>query len=205
MRVRELAITAAIAASAVALPIAARAEPRFDASAFVGVDWFGARNALGNSYAPEQVPGTSIVVGARLGWLALPALTEHLQLALEAELGFAPAFTGSSAASGRAMYFAPVFEWRGHALLRFTRWRRFAPHVVLGGGADTVASRSPFMSTDTSPIAYWGPGFSAAVGGGWQLRVELHHGVMPARNGGMLSTAEVEIGIGTTFGAPNVV
>ena len=203
VRVRELVAStiAAIAASAVALRIA-RAEPRFDASAFVGVDWFGARNALGNSYAPEQVPGTSIVVGARLGWLALPTLTDYLQLALEAELGFAPAFTGSSAVDGRAMYFAPVFEWRGHALLRLTRWHRFAPHLVLGGGADTVASRSPFMSMDTSPIAYWGPGFSAAVGGGWRVRIELHHGVMPARTSGVLSTAELEIGIGTTLGAP---
>src|ERR1041385_6876797 len=100
--VRELAITAAIAASAVALPIAARAEPRFDASAFVGVDWFGARNALGNSYAPEQVPGTSIVVGARLGWLALPGLTEHLQLAPQAELGLSPALSRRSAAPRRA-------------------------------------------------------------------------------------------------------
>ena len=203
MRARELVAigVAAIAAIAIVRPLAARAEPELEASGFVGIDWFGAHSALGDSWAPEQVPGTAPLVGARLGWLALPALTGKLQLALEAELAFAPAFTGSNAAGGRAMYFAPVFEWRGQAVLRFTRWRAIAPHLLLGGGGDTVTSSSPFMATDTAPIVYWGAGLGAPLRDGWQLRLELHHGVMPARTGGALSTVEIELGIGTAFGA----
>jgi OOP family OmpA-OmpF porin len=201
VRARVL-VAVAVAAAGIALaPGAPRAEPRLEAGGFVGVDWFGARTELGNSWAPEQVPGTAPVVGGRLGWLALPALPGHLQLAIEAELAFAPAFTGTSAGHGRAGYFAPVFEWRGQAVLRLARWR-IAPHLVLGTGGDSVASTSPFIARDTDPIAYWGPGFSAPVGR-WQLRVDARHGIMPARSGGALSTLELELGIGTTLGAPH--
>jgi OOP family OmpA-OmpF porin len=98
-------------------------------------------------------------------------------------------------------YFAPVLEWRGQAVLRLARWRAIAPHLVLGAGGDSVASRSPFMAADTDPIAYWGPGLGAPIAGGWQLRVDLRHGVMPARTGGVTSTVELELGVGTTFGA----
>ncbi|TMQ27196.1 MAG: OmpA family protein [Deltaproteobacteria bacterium] len=196
MRVPGLAAVAV--AAAIAWPPAARAEPRLEASGFVGVDWFGARSALGNSWAPEQVPGTAPVIGARLGWLALPDLPAHLQLAIEAELGFAPAFTGQSADHGRTAYFAPVFEWHGQAVLRLARWR-IAPHLVLGTGGDSVASRSPFIARDTDPIAYWGPGLSAQLGR-WQLRFDAHHGIMPARNGGAMSTVELELGLGTALG-----
>ena len=43
----------------------AKADDRFEASGFVGLDYFGANNQLGNSWAPEQVPGTAPMVGAR--------------------------------------------------------------------------------------------------------------------------------------------
>jgi OOP family OmpA-OmpF porin len=180
----------------------ARIDPTLEASGFVGVDWFGKRSALGNSWAPEQVPGTSAVIGGRIGWLAPPALPGDLRLAFEAELGFAPAFTGSSAGDGRMTYFAPVFEWRGQAVLRFTRWRNLVPHLVVGAGGDSVTSSSPFIADDTQPIAYWGPGLVAPMAGGWQLRLDLRQGVMPARSGGALVTAELEFGIGATFGSP---
>jgi OmpA-OmpF porin, OOP family len=181
---------------------AARAEPPLEASGFIGVDWFGKHSALGNSWAPEQVPGTSVVFGGRIGWLAPPELPGDLRLALEAELGFAPAFTGSSAGDGRMTYFAPVFEWRGQAVLRLTRWRALVPHLVVGAGSDSVVSRSPFMAADTEPIAHWGAGLIAPMTDGWQLRVDVRQGVMPARNGGALLTAELAFGIGATLGAP---
>ncbi|HEX3475285.1 MAG TPA: OmpA family protein [Kofleriaceae bacterium] len=200
MRVRLLvAIAVRVALGGAA---AAHAEPRLEASGFIGVDWFGKHSALGNSWAPEQVPGTSVVFGARIGWLAPPALPGDLRLALEAELGFAPAFTGSSAGDGRMMYFAPVFEWRGQAVLRFTRWPDLVPHLVVGAGSDSVVSRSPFMADDTEPIVHWGAGLIAPMTDGWQLRVDVRQGVMPARNGGALLTAELAFGIGATLGEP---
>jgi OmpA-OmpF porin, OOP family len=201
VRVRLLVAVAICAALGAAS--AARAEPHLEASGFVGVDWFGRRSALGNSFAPDQVPGTSAVIGGRIGWLVPPALPGDLRLALEAELGFAPAFTGSDAGGGRMTYFAPVFEWRGQAVLRFTRWRHLVPQLVVGAGGDSVASSSPFMADDTQPIAYWGTGLVTPMAGGWQLRLDLRQGVMPARNGGALLTAEIELGIGATFGSPD--
>jgi OOP family OmpA-OmpF porin len=184
----------------------AHAEPELSASGFVGIDWFGAHTELGNSWAPEQVPGTAPLVGGRVSWLALPRLPADLQLAIEGELAIAPAFTGGTSHAigdgGRMSYFAPVFEWHGHALLRLARWREIAPHLVLGGGGETVASSSPFMSKETDPVAYWGPGVTIAVLPDWHLRIDLRHGVMPARNGGATSTVEIEFGVGTTFGLP---
>jgi OOP family OmpA-OmpF porin len=188
----RLALGGALAAVA---PATARGEPQLE------LGWFGKRSALGDSWAPDQVPGTAPVVGARAGWVALPALPGDLALALEAELAFAPAFTGESLGDGRTMYFAPVFEWRGQAVLRLARWRVLVPHLVLGAGGDSVASRSPFMANDTDPIAYWGAGLTAPAAHGWQLRLDVHQGIMPARNGGMHATAEVELGLAMAFGA----
>jgi outer membrane protein OmpA-like peptidoglycan-associated protein len=193
----------AVAVSALGGASAVRAEPALEASGFIGIDWFGKRTALGNAWAPDQVPGTSVVFGARVGWLVPPVLPGDLRLALEAELGFAPAFTGSDPGDGRATYFAPVFEVHGQAVLRFTRWPFLVPHLVVGAGGDSVMSRSPFMATDAEPIAYWGPGLAVPMTDGWQLRLDVRQGFMPARNGGALMTAELELGFGATFGAPD--
>lgn len=179
----------------------ARAEPRVEVSGFVGVDWFG-HSELGNSWAPEQVPGTSPLLGGRVTWLAIPDLPSRLRLAVEAELAIAPAFTGDSDSGGRMAYFAPVFVWRAHGLLRLARWRTVEPHIVLGGGGETVLSSSPFMAKESDPIAYWGPGASVPAIGAWHLRIDVRHGIMPARNGGATSTFEIELGLGTVFGQP---
>jgi outer membrane protein OmpA-like peptidoglycan-associated protein len=184
----------------------AGADP-LEASGFVGVVGFG-ETELGNSWAPEQVPRTAPLVGARVAWLAAPQLTggEHarLQLALEAELALASSFTGGTDAGGRGArmsYFAPVFGWRAHAMLRVDR-PNLRPHLVVGGGGETVASSSPFMAKETDPVAYWGPGMTLAVTERWQLRVDLRHGVMPARETGATSTFELQFGVATTFGPP---
>ena len=79
-------------------PEAVRGGPRLEASGFLGVGWLGRRSELGNSWAPEQVPGTAPVVGGRVGWLALPALPGGLALAVEAELALATSFTGEDRA-----------------------------------------------------------------------------------------------------------
>jgi len=190
---------------AAAIPCAsdiAHAEPRLSASGFVGVDWLGRRNELGNSWAPEQVPGTAPLVGGRISWLVLPDLPGGVQLAVEGELAFAPAFTGHDDDAGRADYFAPVFEWRAHALVRLARWSEIEPHLVIGGGGDTVASTSPYVTSETDPIAYWGPGVSMPISTSWDLRLDLRQGVLPARSGGAAMTFQVQLGVGTTFGWP---
>jgi len=180
---------------------AAEADPRLEASGFVGIGYFGDNIELGNSWAPEQVPGTSPVVGARLGYLAVPALGDpRVQLAVEAELAIAPAFTSGSYDGGRMSYFAPVFGWRAQGVLRFTRWAAATPLFVVGFGGETVASSSPFMSKETDPEVYYGPGVTIPVSTSSWLRIDVRHGVMPARDGGATSTLEVQFGVGTRFG-----
>jgi len=186
----------------------ARAEPTLEASGFVGVGVFTSNTELGNSWAPEQVPNTAPVVGGRVGWLALPdlaALGDRLHLAgvVEGEVSLATAFTGGGSLErdrGRMSYFAPVIGWRAHGLVRLTGLPVVTPHLAVGAGGETVASSSPFMSKDTDPVIYWGPGASLALTERWRLRIDLRHGIMPGRDG-MTSTFEAQLGIAATLGA----
>ena len=185
-------------------------DPPFEASGFVGVGSFGDDNELGNSWAPEQLPNTSPLVGARLGWLALPRLAGsehgvHLAAVLEGEVSLATAFTGD-ATSGvmtdrtRASYFAPVFGWRGHAMLQLAGLGRVTPHLLVGGGGETVASASPYMTKETDSVFYWGPGVSIGLSDRWRVRLDLRHGVMAARDDGLTSTFEGQLGLAARFG-----
>jgi len=190
-------------------PIEPGAPRPIELSGFAGYTSFG-DSELGNSWAPEQVPGASAVVGARLGWLAVPTLVRsgpiELSLTLEAELALATASTGSSGeTSGRMSYFAPVFGWRAHARFRQPLWpetleRRLALHVVLGGGGATVASSSPFMAKETDPVAYAGVGFTLAFSGRWQLRLDGRQGVMPGRSSRITRSTELQVGLIARFG-----
>jgi OOP family OmpA-OmpF porin len=197
-----------VIACALGATVPADAEPdaRLEASGFVGLDYFGDNIQLGNSWAPEQVPGTSPLLGARVSYVALPALWAHddlhLDLGAEAELALATAFTGGNFDGGRMSYFAPVFGWRAHALLRLGGVPYARPHLVVGVGGETVASSSPYMAKETDPVVYWGPGVSIPVSTSWQLRIDLRHGIMPAREGSATSTLELQLGLATTFGLP---
>ncbi|MGE0872909.1 MAG: OmpA family protein [Kofleriaceae bacterium] len=186
----------------------ARSEPRFETGGFVGLGYYSDDIELGNSWAADQVPGSAPLIGGRLGWLAAPELATisdrlRVQLAVEAELAIAPAFTGGATfGDGRMSYFAPVFAWRAFGVVRIAGWEAVRPHLAIGGGGETVASSSPFMSKETDPVFSWGPGVSIPVTNAWQLRIDLRHGVMPSRGEGTTSVAEVQLGLATTFGLP---
>lgn len=182
------------------------ADPHVEASGFVGLGWFGDDTELGNSWAPEQVPGTAPVVGARLAYLLAPRLLERdgvtrLSLAVEGELAMAAAYTGGSAfdGGGRMSYFAPVFGWRAHVALRAGNAAQLTPHLLAGVGGETVASSSPFMSKETDPIFYYGPGVTIPVTGPWLLRVDMRHGIMAGRSDATSSVFEIQFGIGATL------
>jgi OOP family OmpA-OmpF porin len=199
---------AAVSLVVIATGAPARAEPRMFASGFVGLGWLGDDTELGNSWAPEQVPGTAPVVGARLGYLVAPALivrdgSTRLAFAVEAELAVVASYTGgSSFGGGRMSYFAPVFGWRAHAVLRAGGNDRVTPHLLAGGGGETVASSSPFMSKETDAIVYYGPGVTIPVGQRWQIRVDLRHGLMAGRTSATSSMFELQFGVGALLGAP---
>ncbi len=185
----------------------AHADPRFEASGFVGVDYFGTKSQLGNSTDPTQVPGTAPLLGGRVGYLVFPDLwSGHLQLGVEGELGIAAAYTGYAHSGSGDSFFAPVFEWHAHALLRLTGdsgiLGAVRPHLVAGGGGETVASSSPLMQKETDPVFYAGLGLTAPVMTDWQLRVDAREGLMPARGGGETATFELQFGVSTSFGLP---
>jgi outer membrane protein OmpA-like peptidoglycan-associated protein len=187
----------------------AGAERWLELSTFVGYNTLG-DSELGNSWAPEQVPGASSVFGARLSWLADPNFMRlgpiDLLLAFETEVSLAAASTGASdEESGRMSYFAPVIGWRAHARLRQPLWaealdRRLGVHVLLGVGAITVASSSPYMARDTDPVGYAGVGMSFVLAGRWQLRVDGRQGVMPGRETSTTRVTELQLGLTAAFG-----
>lgn len=203
MRPGVLAVIGALAFASPAL-----ADPQLEASGFTGVTYLPEAGQLGDSWAPEQVPGTAPLVGARLNMLGQPLFAQNglvVQMGLELELAMAAAFTGGTAIAdgGRMSYFAPVFGWRAHVMTRITVNEAAQLHFVAGAGGATVASSSPFMRKETDPLLYWGPGFAIPVGtGAWEIRVDGRHGLMPAKGGGMTSTFEVQLGVATMFGLP---
>lgn len=206
--------TLALAASAAAADPRSRHDASlaswFDASMFVGVGYLDSDLQLGDSWAPEQVPGSAPLLGARLHVVVAPDLAHddhfRIQLGVEGELAFATAFTGSTmgsgpAGGGRDSYFAPVLGWRGHARLTLTADDGPLPHLVAGVGGATVASSSPFMRKETDPVFYWGPGVSFPVSDRWAVRVDGRHGIMAAKIG-VTSTFELQFGVVATFGLP---
>ncbi|MGN6104958.1 MAG: OmpA family protein, partial [Kofleriaceae bacterium] len=119
-------------------------------------------------------------------------------------LAFASAFTEATSIDrgGRSSYFAPVFGWRAHALVRarFASAPRLDLHAVAGGGGETVASSSPFMSKETDPVVYYGIGGSLALTERWRVRVDLRNGWMPGRVADATAIFEAHAGIAATFG-----
>src|SRR3954466_8061678 len=100
-------VLAALGALVVAAP--AHADPQLEASGFAGVMYLSSQNQLGDSWAPEQVPGTAPVFGARLNVLGPPLVEQNglrFQIGIEAELAIAAAFTGGTAVAdgGRMSY-----------------------------------------------------------------------------------------------------
>jgi hypothetical protein len=81
-------------------------------------------------------------------------------------------------------YFAPVFGWRAHGMVKLAGLAVATPHLIVGVGGETVASSSPFMKKETDPVVYWGPGVSLAISDRWRVRIDLRHGLMAARDDG---------------------
>ncbi len=156
----------------------------------------------------DQVPNTAVLLGLRLGWIAMPSVRPasrmQPQLEVEAEVKLAPAFTANGSTSpGEQSYFAPVFGWRAHAVasLRVTPWLR--AHVLAGAGGESIASSSPYMADETDAMMYWGVGVRVAaseLSNDWRLRVDARHGLTAGRVETFASTVELQLGIETSFG-----
>ena len=84
-----VAALAATVSTAAAQPTPTSRPRRIELGGFLGAAYFGDDIELGNSWAPEQIPGTSFVLGVRAAWIALPDLaggsSVDPQLGLELE------------------------------------------------------------------------------------------------------------------------
>jgi OOP family OmpA-OmpF porin len=199
--VRPARLAALLAVALTTTTAAADPPRRIEVGGFLGLDYFGDDIELGNSWAPEQVPGTALLAGGRAGFIALPDLmkgsTLDPQLGVEAELKLALAGTGESAEGGRASYAAPVIGWRLHALARLRSGHLLTPHLVVGLGGESVITGSPFMSDDSDAAFYWGPGVSWKLTDRLDGRVDLRHGLTAGRIDGTVSTVELHFGVTT--------
>jgi OOP family OmpA-OmpF porin len=175
-----------------------------EASGFLGVDYYGDDIGLGGAKAPEQRPQTAPTFGGRLTYipLRLGRPDAHLDVGLEGELSFTPAWTGYGFDGPRPSVFSPVFGYHANLLLRLGGgWLQ--PHVTAGGGGETVASSSQYMSKETDGIFQWGVGVSFPFDR-WQLRFDARQGIVSAINGGTTQTYEAHMSIGMVFGATRV-
>jgi OOP family OmpA-OmpF porin len=204
------ALAGAVVVASATIALAERAPNRLEVSGFIGVDYFGDDIELGNSWAPEQKPSTAAMLGARLAWIALPDLTgngddyPHFDLGVELEGKLAVSYTGGSFSApgdgGRPSYFAPVIGWRAHLLARVERvTASLSPHVVVGGGGETVASTSPYMADDTDGVVYYGVGAAWAVSRRWAVRLDARHGFTPGRMDSVTQTFELQLGAGARW------
>lgn len=193
-----------VIAALLAVPAAASAEPDrgngFEAAGFLGVDYYGDEIGLGGSPAPEQRPQTSPTFGGRLTYIAASIGSDlHLDLGLEAEASFTPAWTGYGFDGPRPSYFSPVFGYHGGLLFRLGGgW--IQPHVTAGGGGETVISDSPYMAKETDPVFQWGGGLSFPMGDKWRLRFDGRMGLMEAIDGKTTMTFEAHMSIAARLG-----
>jgi OOP family OmpA-OmpF porin len=175
-----------------------------DVSGFAGVAGYGRDIELGNSWASEQVPGTGVSLGGRVGLTLLPDLAPASpldpQLGVEGELGLAFSSTGESMDGGRRSFFSPVFGWRVHAIARLHTTGKVHPHLVVGAGGETVWTGSPFMADDTDAAFHWGAGITWSASPSWIARLDLRHGVTAGRTSYLVNTFEIQLGIEKSFG-----
>lgn len=193
----------------IATASSATAEDRLEATGFVGMGFFGNTVQLGDSWAPEQVPGTGALLGGRLTILADPTLTQldeeyRLQFAIETEVTMTTSNTiSNSVPTKRGSYFSPVFGWRANAVFRLDATDIPArPFLLVGGGGATVASESPYMRKETDPLFNWGLGVILPISESWQVRIDARHGIMAAKGGGITNVGEFHVGLGASFGLP---
>jgi OOP family OmpA-OmpF porin len=195
VRVGLLATLLATSSHALADPV-----DRIEVSGFLGVEDFSKVNGLGNSLAPEQRPQTAPMFGGRFTYVALETRGEmHLDFAIEAELSFAPSWTGYGFEDMRPSYFTPVFGYRANLMMRLGgSW--FQPHVLGALGGATVASSSPLMAKESDPVFVWGLGAQFAMADGWQLRFDGRQVVSESIDGGTTSGYELLLSAGMRFG-----
>jgi OOP family OmpA-OmpF porin len=173
-----------------------------ETSGFVGVDSLPSDVKLGGNTADaEQRPQTGPELGARVGWIAVPL--DHVELGVEAEVGFTASWTGYGFDTMRSSNFAPVIAYRGSLLLRFADLAQIKPHVLVGAGGASVISRSPYLQDSSDPQLFYGVGATIELGHEVQLRIDGRQGWLPTLHGEG-ATFELLLGVGTSYGRPSV-
>lgn len=185
----------------------ALADPVVEVGLFGGARWFTDDIQLGNSPFPDQVPRDAATMGLRLAFVLPPLWTSEsgesrLQLALETEGAYTPAYSGAGGGMGtgpRPSVYSPIYGGRGQLALRFSKWDE-VPHLLVGGGFEAIDSDSPFMTKESDWIVYYGLGVTVPLVSRIEFRADIRHGIMPGREHDVTSTIEVHGGLQIAFG-----
>ncbi len=178
---------------------------RLRASAYVGGNYFSRQIQLGHAYPDDQTPGSAPLVGARVGYLLVPAVLEGFapspRLHVELETKLTTSSTRGDSDAGRPSYFSPVLGVRALARMDFWPQDELSPFVLAGAGAETFFSRSPWVtSPNTDGVFLWGAGVDYDIHPRAGLRVDLRQGLAPARTRRMTATYEFHAGAFFRFG-----
>ena len=180
-----IALLAICSASASAEPV--------EWSAFFGANKLPKDLALGGSVDPEQRPQTGPMLGGHITWL--PLASHWISAGVDGQLSLTTTWTGYGFTSRRQSYFAPVLGYRAAAIVRLFPLAQVEPHLLAGGGGASTASYSPYMSSDTAGVYFWGAGVTVRLGS-WNVRIDGQQVWVPVMSGDHAASYELQIGIG---------
>ena len=184
---------------------AAHTDRFLEVGGFIGGQLFSDDIELGNSFAEEQVPGDSFLLGLRLSYTILPQIAPSISvnpsLSIEAEAKLSLGSTGSDRARDRDSFTTGVLGWRAHGLLSLWSDKNLSPHIVVGAGGETLFSDSPFVDEpDTDLALYWGIGGKYNLKARYGVRLDLRHVLTAARGSDPAHSFEGHVGLFYRFG-----
>lgn len=171
---------------------------------FLGGNYLSSDNELGNSFHPDQVPGSGFLLGIRGSYLVLDSIAPDSSLnpKLHAELEAKFTISSTDGNDSRESISTPVMGWRANAVLDLMPERKVVPFALVGIGGETVFGSNRFMtSPDTDFASYVGGGARYPLADKIDLRGDLRFGLTAGREGALAGLAELHVGIAYSLGS----
>jgi len=177
--------------------------PTFQVGGFAGWNFVDEEIELGNSLYDDQVPESAFLLGLRAG-LDLFDLAPSTRIApvlgFELEGKVALSKVTGNPTTGRSDADAPIIGWRGHAMLSFFANDWIHPFAVVGGGGETVVTRSRYIdSPDTDAAFHWGLGARWDASPDVSARLDFRQIVTAGRYDYLALEHEIQVGLSYRF------
>ncbi len=182
----------------------AAGERPFAVGGFFGGNFFDDDIELGNSFYEDQVPDSAFLLGLRASYDLLTLMPDSraastLSIELEGKLAFSSLVGNDSRDRGQT--FAPVFGLRAHAIASFLTKEATSPFVLVGVGAEVIATDSIFVDSPDADSAFlWGLGARHMIRPELSLRVDFRQVLAAGRDDFFSTSHEVHIGAGYHWG-----